>query len=160
MPGLGHTITIEMGITGDARDWVYAAHVTHGGERIYLGTYCGKLYCVSKEGEVLRTFDIGTTIRAVGEAAGHVWVRSFNAIYAFQDDRLIHHLPLSAEAQVAWGTEGFVVSQGKEVILYTPSGENTARLVFSRAVSLALWKGKSLLVETGNSRFVFSTDAR
>ena len=72
-----------------------------------------------------------------------------------QGDRLIRHVPLSAEAGVVWGTEGFAVSQGNEITLYTPPGEAGARLVFSRPVSLVLWRKETLLVETGNNRFVF-----
>lgn len=147
-----------MGFGGDGRDWVYASYLTERAERVYLGAYSGKVYCISKDGNVLRTFHTGETIRTVRESLGHVWMQSFDAVHIFQGDRLIRHLPLATGNHVAWGATGFSIAHGKEVTLFTSSGEVAARLLFTRPVSILLWRGESLLIETSNRRFVFSTE--
>ena len=62
-------------------------------------------------------------------------------------------------SHVAWGSTDFCIAHGKEVTLFTSSGEVAACLIFRRPVSIALWRGESLLIETSNKkRFVFSTE--
>ena len=159
VPGLGLEFTIGMSLGGDGRDWVYASYLTERAERIYLGAYSGKVYCISKCGIVLRTFDTGETMQTVRESLGHIWMQSFAAVHIFQGERLIRHLPLATGSHVSWGSAGFCIFHGKEVTLFTSPGEVAARLLFSRPVSIALWPGESLLIETSDRRFVFSTEA-
>jgi len=157
VPGLGSTITIEMGITGDARDWVYAASLTEDGERVYLATYSGKVYCVSKEGVVLRTFDLGTTVRAMREAQDYLVVHSFEHLHAFKGERLLRHISVPADANLAWGDQGFILWQGKSLQAYTWAGEAGAEVAFKNPIVSALWSDGTLVLDTAVNRFVFST---
>jgi hypothetical protein len=55
--GISLKLTISMSGPGD---WIYASHVTQNAERIYLGCYSGRVYCINEAGHVLGSVPIHT----------------------------------------------------------------------------------------------------
>jgi hypothetical protein len=106
--GLNTGLTVTMSMGGDGRDWIYASSVTEKAERIYLGTYEGNVYSVSKYGDVQKTFDTGETSIAVKESSEHLYIQSFDSLKIFQRDQLIRRLPLEFGSHVVLGQEGFL----------------------------------------------------
>ena len=158
VPALGIDIGVEISIGGDGRDWIYASYLSDRVERIYLGTYAGQVYCVSIEGRVLKTFNIGEPVMMVREARGNLWIQGFATVYVFQGERLIRHLPLPTGSRTAWGPNGFCISLEKEVTIFTSLGEAAGRIIFKRPISTTVWSDDSLVIETSNQCFVFSID--
>jgi len=159
VPALGIEIGFQVSLGGDGRDWIYASYLSDRAEQIYLGTYAGQVYCVSNEGRVLKTFNIGEPVMMVREARGNLWIQGFATVYVFQGERLIRHLPLPTGSRTAWGPNGFCISRDKEATLFTSLGEAAGRILFKRPISTTIWSDDSLVIETNNRCFVFSIDA-
>jgi len=62
IPEVG-SINISFGYVGSGKDWIYASYVSENAERIYLGCYSGKVYCITKGGTVKKIYNCNETVK-------------------------------------------------------------------------------------------------
>jgi len=155
IPGLPMAITVEMGMVGGL-DWIYAACIGRGGERMYLGTYAGKVYCTARDGCVRRAYDCGHTVRSIREKEDYLFIQTDYALYVLKGGSYLTHVGLWQAGSLTWCDDGFMLVAPKDLQLFLDTAAPVARLRLKDPICDAHWADGRLRVLTAKKTYVFS----
>jgi hypothetical protein len=127
--GISLKLTISMSGPGD---WIYASHVTENAERIYLGCYSGRVYCINEAGHVLKTYVSDDTIRRIQEQAPYLYIQTNYSLYVIRDERVVNHIEIGTGNFFSFAAWGFIVKKDSIVCLYDHNGTLIGNIRFSK----------------------------
>ncbi|MFZ3138641.1 MAG: DnaJ domain-containing protein [Thermodesulfovibrionales bacterium] len=156
IPGTTMSFTVEIGMVGPGEDWIYGTGLSPNGDRIYLGCYSGKVYCVGKDGRVLKLYNSHDTINAIREKGNSLFIETSFHLYVLKDDVYITHVGTWQEGELRWYREGFMFVKAKEVRLFADAGIEIGKIIFKNPIYDLYWIDKDLQVHTATKVFRFS----
>lgn len=151
--GISFKFTISMSGPGD---WIYASYVTENAERIYLGCYSGRVYCINEEGMVLKTYVTDDTIRRIEENQGHLYIQTNYSIYVIHNDSVLNHIEIGDGDLSSFATWGFIIKKGPIISLYKPNGDSIGSVKFSKDPCEVIPSQDSVIVYTKKERITIS----
>ena len=148
---------IEMTMNiGSGEDWIYASHIGHHADRIYLGCFSGKIYCISKTLHIIKQYICHDDIKSIREKGRNVFVETAFVLFIIQDDRYLTHINIWGMGKLRWNTEGFMYVSEKEIHLFTDDGIEIGRIVFEKnKIYNAYCNDNSLKVTTAYKAYTF-----
>lgn len=148
---------IEMTMTiGSGEDWIYASYIGHHADRIYLGCFSGKVYCISKTLHIIKQYICHDDIKSIREKGRNVFVETAFVLFIIQDDRYLTHINIWGMGKLRWNTEGFMYVSEKEIHLFTDDGIEIGRIVFDKnKIYNVYYNGNSLKVTTAYKTYTF-----
>jgi curved DNA-binding protein CbpA len=155
-PQLSISVTIESRLIGPGEDWIYATHVTAYAERIYLGCYSGIAYCISKSGEVKKSYRCLDPIRSIHERGNYVYFETDFFLLIIKDDKYLAHIRVPKEAELKWYAEGFMLINEKEIQLYTNEGSDIGKINFTNKINDIYWTDDLVNVASTHKIYAFS----
>ena len=124
-------IRLEITITGETpQDWIYAASfaATNGGA--YLATYSGKIILVSREGQSLVVYDIGTCPTDIVNIGRHTYFLTPTRLYVVEDGtKLAAFLDVYQQGRLIVSQSGFGLLTSKRLQWFTATGTKVGELV-------------------------------
>ena len=151
--GLSYKVTMSIGGPGD---WIYASHVTENAERIYLGCYSGRVYCINEKGTVLKTYVTDTTIRKIKENQGHLYIVTSYGIYVIHNDRVLDHIEIGDGQLFCFASWGFIIRKRSIVSLYKHNGDTIGSVRFSEDPREIVPSQDGVIVYTKRRRITIS----
>jgi len=148
IPGTSETISIEFGMSGQAEDWIYATEVSKNANRIYLGGYSGKIYCVSKNGQVSKFYDVHETPSSIREEGDYLYIETNYHLYIIKDDRYLTHIDTWDEGDLMWWHRGFMFVEKNEISLFSWRGTIVGNISFKKNIYDLYWEEEKLRVVT------------
>ena len=137
-------------------DWVYAAWLEPRAESLYLGFYSGLVKHIDRNGVVKETFDCNGTVYSIRKIDGFLQAETLNGIYIIQGNTCVSTMPFPYKFEaLEWAEFGFILTSGKEVVVFSNSGKEIARIVFKSKVYTAYGVGRKLEAITHYKRYVF-----
>jgi hypothetical protein len=146
-------LTISMSGPGD---WIYASHLTENAERIYLGCYSGRVYCIDEEGHVLKTYVTDDTIRRIREQAPYLYIQTNYSLYVIRDERVINHIEIGTGEFFSFAAWGFIFKKDSTLSLYDQDGTLIGNIRFSRKPYEVIPTDEGLIVCTDKKRVIAS----
>jgi hypothetical protein len=137
-------------------DWIYASHITEKGERIYLGSYSGQVYCINEDGYVLKTYDFDDTIRHIREGAPYLYIQTNYSLYVIRDERVINHIEIGDINFSSFAKWGFFVKKDFVVSLYDHDGTLIGSIRFSKKPYEIIPNDQGMTVYTEKGRVTAS----
>ena len=110
IPNTGISITFTVSISGGG-DWIYSSHIEPHAERIYLGCYSGRIYCIDKIGKVLKIYSTDAPIDFIIERQGIIYIRTCTSLYVLQDDRTTNLIDLRVGSFECFAEWGFIINK-------------------------------------------------
>jgi hypothetical protein len=117
--GVSVKLTIRKSGQGD---WIYVTYLAEEAEQIYLGCYSGRVYCINKEGIVLKTYVSDDAIGRIEENQGHLYIQTGSGIYIIHDDKVLNHIEIGDGELSCFTIWGFIVKKGFVISLYELEG--------------------------------------
>ena len=147
----GITITLE-----PLLDWVYAAWLEPRAKSLYLGYYSGLVRHIGKDGIVKEIFDCNDTVYYIRKIDGVLQVKTLNGIYIIEGNTCVATIPFPHHFEtLEWAEFGFILTSGKEVVIFSNSGKEIARIIFKSKVYTAYGVGQKLEAITHYKRYIF-----
>lgn len=141
--------------TGPGEDWIYASYIGHRADRIYLGCYSGKVYCISKTLRIIKQYICHDYIKSIREKGRNVFIETAFLLFIIQDDRYLTHINILGTGKLRWNTEGFMFVSEKEINLFTDDGIEIGKIVFKNKIYDAYCNSNSLKVTTAYKTYTF-----
>jgi hypothetical protein len=151
--GISLKLTISMSGPGD---WIYSSHVTENGERIYLGCYSGRVYCINEDGNVLKTYVTDDTIRRIQERPPYLYIQTNYSLYVIRDEKLINHIEIGTGDFFSFATWGFIVKKGSIISIYGYDGTLIGNIRFSKEPYETIPTNQGITVYTKKGRITAS----
>lgn len=159
IPGRSMSYTIQVGMVGPGEDWIYATCLGCHAERIYLGCYSGKVYCLSKDGRVMKLYDCHDVVRSIRETGTFLFIETYYSLYIIRDDSYLANIARWKAGDLRWADHGFMFVKEKELKLFSNEGTPIASLRFKNPIYQVSWGGENLSVSTRSRSYVFSVPA-
>ncbi len=118
------SITLSFAFSPD-EDQILASHITLHAERIYLGCYTGKVYCMDLTGKVLKVYSTVDGILGIRERGSYLYIWTDTNMYVLKDDKVINQIihPTSLfDDKLTWSEWGFIFKSDRTLILYSEDG--------------------------------------
>jgi len=151
--GISFKFTVSMSGPGD---WIYSSYVTENAERIYLGCYSGRVYCINEEGLVLKTYVTDDTIRRIEEHQGYLYIETNYGIYVIHNDRVLNHIEIGDGKLSSFAAWGFIIKKGPIISLYKHNGDPIGSAKFSKDPCEIIPSKDSVIVYTKKERITIS----
>jgi len=156
IPGTATAFTIEIGMVGPGEDWIYATCLAPNADRTYLGCYSGKVYCVLKNGHVIKLYNCHNVVRSIREKGNYLFIETDYCLYIIKDDKYLTHIGTWKTGNLKWTNSGFMLVGTKELRLFSDEGIEIGRISFKNNISHVYWAEGNLKVMTANKAYVFS----
>jgi hypothetical protein len=156
IPGTSMSFTIEIGMAGPGEDWIYATCLGTNADRIYLGCYSGKVYCVSKDGRVIKLYNCHDVVRSIREKGEYLFIETDYCLYIIKADKYLTHVRTWKTGNLKWADSGFMLVGTKELHLFSDEGIEIGRIKFKNNISDVYWAAGNFKVMTANKVYVFS----
>jgi hypothetical protein len=156
VPGTSLSFTVEIGMVGPGEDWVYATGLSPSADRIYLGCYSGKVYCIGKDGRVLKVYHCHDTIKSIREKGSILFIETSFQLYVLKEDACITYVGTWQEGDLRWYSEGFVFVGAKEVRIFSDMGVERGKIIFKNPIYDIHGVNDGLRVHTATKVFKFS----
>jgi hypothetical protein len=156
IPGTTMSFTVEIGMVGPGEDWIYGTSLSPNADRIYLGCYSGKIYCVGKDSRVLKLYNCHDTVNAIREKENNLFIETGFHLYVLKDDAYVTHVCTWQEGELRWYRKGFMFVKAKEVRIFSDSGVEMGKIIFKTPIYDIYWNAEDLLIHTATKVFKFS----
>jgi DnaJ-class molecular chaperone with C-terminal Zn finger domain len=156
IPGTTSSFTLEIGMVGPGEDWIYATCLGNNGDRIYLGCYSGKVYCLSKKGHVEQLYVCHDTIRSIREKGKRLFIETAYCLFIINDNRYLTHISTWQAGNLRWNTDGFMLVGEKTISLFSDEGVKKGQIEFKNRIYDAWLSNDQLKIVTANRTFAFS----
>lgn len=158
IPGTTMSFTINMlfGLDGQSEDWIYATCLGLNADRIYLGCYSGKIYVISKDGNVIKLYNCHEVIRSIREKRCYLFIETDYCLYIIKDDKYLAHIKKRETGNLEWTDSGFMFVDTKELHLFSDDGIEIGSIIFKFNISDIYWVDNNLKVTTANKAYIFS----
>lgn len=156
IPGTTMSFAVEIGMVGPGEDWIYATGLSANADRIYLGCYSGKVYCVGRDSRVFKVYNCHETINAIREKGSRLFIETNYHLYVLNDDTYVTHVDTWQEGELRWHQEGFMLVKAKEVRIFSDAGAEMGRISFKTPIYDTYWSANCLQVHTATKVFKFS----
>jgi hypothetical protein len=150
--GLSFKMILSMSGQGD---WIYASHVTEEAERIYLGCYSGRVYCVNQEGSVLKIYITDDTIQHIEERFPYLYIQTNYSLFVIQNERVINHLEIGNDS-FSFAAWGFFIKGNSIISLYDHSGSQIGNIRFYNQTYEIIPTNQGVIVYTKQGRVIVS----
>jgi len=157
IPGTDMSFTIEFGMSGGyAEDWISATWLGSNANKIYLGCYSGKLYCIFKNGHVAKLYNCHDPIKAIREEEEYLFIETDCRLFIIKDDKCLKHIDRRESGDIRWHGGGFMLIKTREVSLFLDNGVEIGKIYFKNSIHDIYWVGNDLNVLTAKKIYVFS----
>jgi hypothetical protein len=156
IPGTSTSFTIEIGMVGSGEDWIYATRLGSKADKIYLGCYSGKVYCISKDGRVIKIYNCQDVVRSIREKRRYLFIETDCCLFIIKDDKYLTHVSTWETGNLRWSDDGFMFVGTKELRLFSNEGIEIGRINIKDSITDAYWADGNLNVVTANKAYVFS----
>lgn len=124
--GMRLEITVSM---GTPQDWVYAASFSATDGGVFVATYSGKVILVSKEGQALIVYDIGTCPNEIVDIDRYTYFLTPTRLYVIEDrTKLAAFLDVFQQGRLVVSPSGFGLLTSKKLQWFTPAGTRVGEL--------------------------------
>jgi hypothetical protein len=113
-------------------DWIYVSYIAEEAEQIYLGCYSGRIYCINKEGIVLKTYVSDDAIGRIEENQGRLYIQTGSGIYIIHEDKVLNHIEIGDGELSCFTIWGFIVRKGFVISLYEHEGNLIGNVQLSK----------------------------
>lgn len=148
IPGTSETVSIQFGLSGPAEDWIYATYVSKNANRIYIGCYSGKIYCVSKNGKVSKFYDVHETPRTIREKGDYLYIETDYHLYIIKDDKYLTHIDTYGKGDLMWWYGGFMFVGNNEISIFSLGGDIVGNISFKKNIYDLYWEEEKLRIVT------------
>lgn len=156
IPGTSMSFTIEFGMAGAGEDWIYATYLGPNADRTYLGCYSGKVYCISKDGRVIKLYNCHDVIRSIREKGKYLFIETDYCLFIIKDDKYLTHVSTWETGNLRWSDNGFMFVGTKVLRLFSDEGIELGRINLKNSISDTYWADGKLNVVTANKVYIFS----
>ena len=156
IPGTPMSFTIEFGMVGPGEDWIYATCLGPNADRIYLGCYSGKVYCLSKDGRVTKLYNCHDVVRSIREKGKHLFIETDYCLFIIKDDKYLTHVSTWKAGDLRWDDDGFMLVGTKELRIFLDEGIEIGRRNFKNKIYDVYWASGNINVVTANKAYTFS----
>lgn len=156
VPGTSVSFTLELGMVGPGEDWIYATCLGPQAERIYLGCYSGKVYCITKDGHVVKRYDCHDTVRSIREKGDRLFIETDYCLFILMGDRYFAHVHTWKAGDVRWNKSGFMLVGTKTVRLFTDEGAEIGSISFKNNIYDTYEADGAICVITARKVYTFS----
>lgn len=118
IPNTNLSFDIEIGITAPPEDWIYAAYLGSEAKKIYLGCYSGKVYCLSREGNVKTVYNCHDVIKSIKEKQNYLLIETDYYLHVLKDNKYINHLE-TGRGSILWMDNVFLIKNTNELRIYS-----------------------------------------
>ena len=116
-------IRIEITMGGVPQDWVYAASFAASEGRAYVATYSGKVILLSREGEPLVVYDLGTCPTEIVDQGQYTYFLTPTRLYVVEEGiRLSGFLDVFEQGRLVVSQTGFGLLESKRLQWFTRNG--------------------------------------
>ena len=124
-------IRFEITMTGETpQDWIYAASFAAANGGAYVATYSGKVILLSREGQVLVVYDIGTCPTDIVNIGRHTYFLTPTRLYVVEDEtKLAAFLDVYQQGRLIVSQSGFALITSKRLQWFTVTGTKVGELV-------------------------------
>ena len=122
---------LEMTLTGGTpQDWVYAASFAAADGCAYVATYSGKIILLSREGQPLVVYDIGTCPNEIVDVGRYTYFLTPTRLYVVEDRaKIAAFLDVFQQGRLLVSQSGFGLLTSKKLQWFTVSGTKVGELL-------------------------------
>lgn len=163
----GFQMTVEMGISVDPSDWIYATGMSQNGDRLYLGCYSGKVYEVSQGGIAHAVYVVPNAepIREILENGVFLYILTYSHLYIVdrEDHSFLRSIQIHdnqrATGYIKFGEDGFVHVLNYSVRGYATDGTELWSITFDNAPKyVCMTTDNRYAVETGKKLYLLDVN--
>lgn len=134
--GSSEKIAVGIGFSfpGLGEDWIYATHVSRNYNYIYLGCYSGKVFYISKDGDIIKIFNCHDTINHIEELHDYLFIRSDRGLYIFKNSSYICSFNSMDIGHLKILKNYIVFINTKDISIYTLNGEKIGSIKFKDSI--------------------------
>ena len=124
-------IRIEITMTGGTpQDWVYAASFASSDGCAYVATYSGKVILLSRDGQPIVVYDIGTCPTKIVDVGRYTYFLTPTRLYVIEDrTKLASFLDVFQQGRLIVSQSGFGLATSKKLQWFTASGAKVGELL-------------------------------
>lgn len=142
------------------RDWIYTTHLSPNAERIYVGCYSGKVYCILKNGIVIKQYNCHDGVEKIKEIGKYVFLKTWYGIYIIKDDNYLTYVKMGKSEDLRWIDNGFMLVGEKHLRVLSNEGFELCRInFFKNKIYYFRWIEGKLKLITARKTYIFSIGA-
>jgi tetratricopeptide (TPR) repeat protein len=149
------SIKLSVQLSGSG-DWIYASHITPGAERIYLGCYSGRVYCLDYQGGVQSVFTTNAPISGILERKEFLYIWTYTTLYVIRVKKVSCFIDLRDASVECFPDWGIVVRKKQGLHLYSEEGVSLGVVSFLNDPREIVPMQKGLVVKTIKGRYFIS----
>lgn len=120
---------------GTPQDWVYAASFAAADGCAYVATYSGKVILLSREGQPLVVYDIGTCPKEIVDVGRYTYFLTHSRLYVVEDrTKLAAFIDVLTEERLLVSQSGFGLLASRKLQWFTASGTKVGELLTRDAI--------------------------
>jgi hypothetical protein len=159
----GFQMTVEMGISVDPSDWIYATGLSQNGDRLYLGCYSGKVYEVLQGGVAQSVYTVPNAepIREIMENGLFLYILTHSHLYIIDREKYSFLLSIQIHdnqrgtGYIKFGEDGFVHILNYSVRAHAADGSVLWSITFDSAPKyVCMTADNRYAVETGKKLYL------
>lgn len=145
------TIGIEVG-ESQAADWVYAASFAAQSDDAYVAGYSGRVVKVTKDGEGLRVYDIGSVPERIVDTGDYLYLLTNTRLYVLRNDTLHALVDVFDGGELLVAQTGFGLLERNRVRWFREDGHFMGSVVSKDPIRRAYYTEAGMVVETRQRR--------
>ncbi len=129
-------------------DWIYAADFAAYSNKVYLGSYSGRVLLIDLEGEARQVYNIGIPPDRIIDTGEFLYILAHPALYVLRLGSLESMIDLSDGGELVMAQNGFGVLETKRLRWFSPEGTLLGTILSDDPIRRIYQAGEALLVES------------
>lgn len=153
IPNTNLSFNIEIGITAPPEDWIYATYL--GSNYIYLGCYSGKVYQLTKDGDVTTVYECHDVLKSIKEKDKYLFIEIQNYLYFIKNKEYLRHINIESTNELIWIDDGLLIKSPNKIKIYSNNGLEVSEIEFKNRIYDLYLTEDGFNVITSNRLFEF-----
>jgi hypothetical protein len=137
---------------GLTTDWIYAAEFVAHSNRVYLGSYCGRVVMLDPDGRACQVYNVGLPPRRIIDTGAFLYILTDPALYVLRDGSFEKIIDLHDGGELVMAQNGFGLLESKRLRWFGPAGELLTTVLSADPIRRIYQSGDRLVVESRRRR--------
>jgi hypothetical protein len=137
---------------GLTTDWIYAADFAAHSNRVYVGSYSGRVAMLDPDGRACQAYNVGLPPRRIIDTGAFLYILTDPALYALRDGSFERMIDLFDGDELVMAQNGFGLLETKRLRWFNPAGELLGTVLSADPIRRIYQSGDPLVVESRRRR--------